>query len=135
MKKSSNNLVQSIKKGISGTFTFSGKSNQFEFITYFIFCSIMYFGSTFLLFSGFDTYLQSISGPLYAIWSIFCFILGISVFANGARRLEDMGVNKWSLLVVVIPIINLIFTLYLCITPSVAKKRKRKKWNITVHTP
>ena len=127
MKKSSNNLVASIKKGISGTFTFSGKSNQFEFITYFIFSLIVYYGSTILLFSGLDTYLQSISGPLFGIWSIFCFILGISQFANAARRLEDMGVNKWSLLVVLIPIINLFFTLYLCITPSVVKKRKGKR--------
>ena len=127
MKKSSNNLVASINKGIRGTFTFSGKSNQFEFITYFIFSLIVYYGSTILLFSGFDTYLESMAGPLLAIWSIFCFLLGISQFANGARRLEDMGVNKWSLLVVLIPIINLFFTLYLCITPSVAKKRKRKR--------
>jgi len=125
MKKSSNNLIQSIKKGISGTFTFSGKSNQFEFITYFIFSLIMYYGSTILLFSGLDTYLESISGPLFAVWLILCFLLGISQFANGARRLEDMSVNKWSLLIVLIPIINLFFTLYLCITPSATKKRKR----------
>ena len=64
------------------------------------------------------------AGPLLAIWSIFCFLLGISQFANGARRLEDMRVNKWALLVVLIPIINLFFTLYLCVTPSVTKKRK-----------
>ena len=127
MKKSSNNLVASINKGIRGTFTFSGKSNQFEFITYFVLTVIAYYGGTILLFSGLDTYLQSISGPLFAVWSIFCFLLGISQFANGARRLEDMGVNKWSLLIVLIPIIGLFFTLYLCITPSVAKKRKRKK--------
>ena len=127
MKKSSNNLVQSIKKGIGGTFTFSGKSNQFEFITYFIFSLIMYYGRTILLFSGLDTYLKSISGPFFAVWLILCFLLGISQFANGARRLEDMRVNKWSLLVVLIPIINLLFTLYLCITLSAAKKRKRKK--------
>ena len=127
MKKSSNNLVASIKKGIRGVFTFSGKSNQFEFITYFIFSLIVYFGITYLLFSGFDTYLESMAGPLFFIWAILAFLLGISQFANGARRLEDMGVNKWSLLIVFIPIINLFFTLYLCITPSVAKKRKRKK--------
>ena len=127
MKKSSNNLVQSIKKGITGTFTFSGKSNQFEFITYFVLTMIVYYGGSILLFSGLDTYLESISGPLFAVWLILCFLLGISQFANGARRLEDMGVNKWSLLVVLIPIINLFFTLYLCITPSVAKKRKRKR--------
>jgi len=44
-----------------------------------------------------------------------------------ADRLEDMDVNKWSLLIVFIPIIGLFFTLYLCVTPSVTKKRKRKK--------
>ena len=125
MKKSSNNLVASIKKGIRGVFTFSGKSNQFEFITYFIFSLIVYFGITYLLFSGFDTYLESMAGPLFFIWAILAFLLGISQFANGARRLEDMGVNKWSLLIVFIPIIGLFFTLYLCVTPSVAKKRKR----------
>ena len=125
MKKSSNNLVASIKKGICGVFTFSGKSNQFEFITYFIFSLIVYFGITYLLFSGFDTYLESMAGPLFVVWSLLCFLLGISQFANGARRLEDMGVNKWSLLIVFIPIINLFFTLYLCVTPSVTKKRKR----------
>ena len=127
MKKSSNNLVASINKGIRGVFTFSGKSNQFEFITYFIFSLIVYFGITYLLFSGFDTYLESMAGPLFFIWAILAFLLGISQFANGARRLEDMGVNKWSLLIVLIPIIGLFFTLYLCITPSVTKKRKRKK--------
>ena len=125
MKKSSNNLVASIKKGIRGVFTFSGKSNQFEFITYFIFSLIVYFGITYLLFSGFDTYLESMAGPLFVVWSLLCFLLGISQFANGARRLEDMGVNKWSLLIVFIPIIGLFFTLYLCVTPSVTKKRKR----------
>ena len=125
MKKSSNNLVASINKGIRGVFTFSGKSNQFEFITYFIFSLIVYFGITYLLFSGFDTYLESMAGPLFVVWSLLCFLLGISQFANGARRLEDMGVNKWSLLIVFIPIIGLFFTLYLCVTPSVTKKRKR----------
>ena len=125
MKKSSNNLVASINKGIRGVFTFSGKSNQFEFITYFIFSLIVYFGITYLLFSGIDTYLESMAGPLFFIWAILAFLLGISQFANGARRLEDMGVNKWSLLIVFIPIIGLFFTLYLCVTPSVTKKRKR----------
>ena len=125
MKKSSNNLVASINKGIRGVFTFSGKSNQFEFITYFIFSLIVYFGITYLLFSGFDTYLESMAGPLFVVWSLLCFLLGISQLANGARRLEDMDVNKWSLLIVFIPIIGLFFTLYLCITPSVTKKRRK----------
>ena len=122
MKKSSNNLVASINKGICGTFTFSGKSNQFEFITYFIFSLIVYFGITYLAFSEF---LESIGTLVFVVWSLLCFLLGISQFSNAARRLEDMSVNKWLLLIVFIPIINLFLTLYLCVAPSVTKKRKR----------
>ena len=83
---------------------------------------IVYFGITYLAFSEF---LESIGTLVFVVWSLLCFLLGISQFANGARRLEDMGVNKWSLLIVFIPIIGLFFTLYLCVTPSVTKKRKR----------
>ena len=127
MKKSSNNLVASINKGIRGTFTFSGKSNQFEFITYFVLTVIVYYGGTILLFSAFETYLESMGGPLFFVWWILVILLGISQLANGARRLEDMDVNKWALLIGFIPIIGIIFVLYLCVTPSVAKKRKRKR--------
>jgi hypothetical protein len=49
MKVNFNNLVKNIKKGIGATFTFSGKSNRFEYITYFIFLLSVYFGSLFLL--------------------------------------------------------------------------------------
>ena len=48
MKKPSNNLVASIKKGIRGTFTFTGKSNQFEFTTYIILTAIVFYGSKIL---------------------------------------------------------------------------------------
>ncbi len=125
MKKSSNNLVASINKGIRGTFTFSGKSNQFEFITYFVLTVIVYYGGTILLFSAFETYLESIEGPLFFVWLILAIFLGISQLANGARRLEDMSVNKWALLIGFIPIIGIIFILHLCISPSATKKRKR----------
>ena len=86
---------------------------------------IVYFGITYLLFSGFDTYLESMAGPLFFIWAILSFLLGISQLANGARRLEDMDVNKWALLIGFIPIIGLFFILYLCVTPSATKKRRR----------
>ena len=65
MKENSNNLVTSIKKGIGGTFTFSGKSNRFEYITYFIFLLGVYIGSLFLLFEINE------EGLIFLIWSIF----------------------------------------------------------------
>ena len=125
MKKSSNNLVASIKKGIRGTFTFTGKSNQFEFTTYIILTAIVFYGSKILLSPASDLP-DSITGPLLSVWFVLMIFVSISQLANGARRLEDIGKNKWLLLIGFIPIIGLIFILYLCFTPSVAKKRKRK---------
>ena len=124
MKKSSNNLVASIKKGIRGTFTFTGKSNQFEFTTYIILTAIVFYGSKILLSPASDLP-DSITGPLLSVWFVLMIFVSISQLANGARRLEDMDVNKWALLIGFIPIIGLFFVLYLCVTPSAAKKRKK----------
>jgi len=125
MKKSSNNLVASIKKGIRGTFTFSGKSNQFEFTTYIILTAIVFYGSK-ILFSPASDLPDSITGPLLSVWFVLMIFVSISQLANGARRLEDIGKNKWLLLIGFIPIIGIIFILYLCVTPSITIKRKRK---------
>ena len=122
MKKRPNNFVGSIKKGITGTFTFYGKSNQFEFITYFFTTLLTYYGGTFLLFSSMG---ESLVGSLFFVWWVLAILIAISQLANGARRLEDMSVNKWALLVGFIPIIGLFFILYLCATPSATKKRRR----------
>ena len=126
MKKPSNNLVASIKKGIRGTFTFTGKSNQFEFTTYIILTAIVFYGSKILLSPASDLP-DSITGPLLSVWFVLMIFVSISQLANGARRLEDIGKNKWLLLIGFIPIIGVIFILYLCVTPGVAKKRKRKR--------
>jgi len=122
MKKRPNNFVDSIKKGITGTFTFYGKSNQFEFTTYFFATLLTYYGGTYLLFSSMG---ESLVGSLFFVWWLLAILIAISQLANGARRLEDMGVNKWALLVGFIPIIGLFFILYLCATPSATKKRRR----------
>ena len=50
MKENSNNLVASIKRGIKDSFNFDGKSNRFEFITYFIFAVLFIYGGGFLLY-------------------------------------------------------------------------------------
>jgi len=126
MKKPSNDFIASIKKGICGTFTFSGKSNQFEFTTYIVLTAIVFYGSKVLLFPVIDLP-ESMAGPLVFIWFALMILVSISQLANGARRLEDIGKNKWLLLIGFIPIIGVIFILYLCVTPGVAKKRKRKR--------
>ena len=111
MEKNSNNLVTSIKRGIGGTFTFSGKSNRFEYITYFIFLLSVYFGSLFLL----------IVADLESIiwfWSIFAIFVAISLTTLMARRLGDMGHSKWVVILAFIPIIGIPLPFYLMIFKS-----------------
>jgi uncharacterized membrane protein YhaH (DUF805 family) len=112
MEKNSNNLVTSIKRGIGGTFTFSGKSNRFEYITYFIFLLGVYIGSLFLLFEINE------EGLIFLIWSIFSIVCAISLTTLIARRLGDMGHNKWIVIIGFIPIIGLFLPFYLMIFKS-----------------
>ena len=108
MKENSNNLIASIKRGIGGTFTFSGKSNRFEYITYFIFLLGVYIGSLFLLFE-----INAEGGLIFLIWSIFSIVCAISLTTLIARRLGDMGHNKWIVIIGFIPIIGLFLPFYL----------------------
>ena len=112
MKENSNNLVTSIKKGIGGTFTFSGKSNRFEYITYFIFLLGVYIGSLFLLFEINE------EGLIFLIWSIFSIVCAISLTTLIARRLGDMGHSKWVVILAFIPIIGIPLPFYLMIFKS-----------------
>ena len=118
MEKNSNNLVTSIKRGIGGTFTFSGKSNRFEYITYFIFLLSVYIGSIFLLFQINADVIDSSSGFLLFIWSIFSFVCAISLTTLIARRLGDMGHSKWVVILTFIPIIGIPLPFYLMIFKS-----------------
>jgi len=116
MKENSNNLVTSIKKGIGGTFTFSGKSNRFEYITYFIFLLGVYIGSLFLLFG--DMGLGSDTESNFFIWVIFAIVGAISLTTLMARRLGDMGHSKWIVILAFIPIIGIPLPFYLMIFKS-----------------
>ena len=113
MKENSNNLVTSIKRGIGGTFTFSGKSNRFEYITYFIFLLSVYIGSIFLLFG-----INAEGGGIILIFSIFSFVVAISGTTLMARRLGDMGHSKWVVILAFIPIIGIPLPFYLMIFKS-----------------
>jgi uncharacterized membrane protein YhaH (DUF805 family) len=113
MKVNFNNLVKNIKKGIGATFTFSGKSNRFEYITYFIFLLSVYIGSIFLLFE-----INAEGGLIFFIFSIFTLVCATSLITLKVRRLGDMGHNKWIVIVAFIPIIGLFLTFYLMIFKS-----------------
>ena len=102
-------LFLSLKKGVYGTFKFSGRSNRFEFTTYVIFTMVVYYGGSILFFSYFADIFEIVFVP----WLILAILLGCSQFANGARRLEDIGKSKFLLLLAFIPIVSIIFLLYL----------------------
>ncbi len=105
-----NKLFQSIKKGIIGTFNFDGNSNQFEYCIYFIFLIIFFlFGGSIIVRT-----LDQFGGYSIFYFNVFLIILFISLLANISRRLKNLKMNKGLLILPFIPIVNLLFVIYLC---------------------
>ena len=114
MKKHSNNLVASIKRGIKDSFNFDGKSNRFEFITYFIFVVFVYLGVVFLLYQIIEYFV--LPDSLFFNFYIFLsFLMGISFLANVIRRINDLKMSRWSIILGFIPILGILFVVYLAI--------------------
>lgn len=60
---------------------------------------------------------------LEAIWSVSILIVGFCYLAYSAcQRLREIGVSRWWVLLLSLPIINLVFILYCAIVPSSADK-------------
>ena len=114
MKENSNNLVASIKRGIKDSFNFDGKSNRFEFITYFIFVVFVYLGVVFLLYQIIEYFV--LPDSLFFNFYIFLsFLMGISFLANVIRRINDLKMSRWSIILGFIPILGILFVVYLAI--------------------
>ncbi len=108
MKENSNNLVASIKRGIKDSFNFDGKSNRFEFITYFIFAVFVYLGVVFLLYQIIEYFV--LPDSLFFNFYIFLsFLMGISFLANVIRRINDLKMSRWSIILGFIPIFLILF--------------------------
>ena len=126
VKKFYNYLIVPIKKGLLLSNSMKGKASRTEYNIYFLFLIL------FLAFSMYFLYVISIIFPdlemlgVYYIWyfayAIFMLISGIALTL---RRLNDLKMGRSTIIVLFIPIIGFIFSLLLCVLPSVAKKRRR----------
>ncbi len=114
MKENSNNLVASIKRGIKDSFNFDGKSNRFEFITYFIFVVFVYLGVVFLLYQIIEYFVLPDS-LFFNSYIFLSFLMGISFLANVIRRINDLKMSRWSIILGFIPILGILFVVYLAI--------------------
>tara|TARA_B100000029_G_scaffold415891_1_gene419866 strand:- start:855 stop:1205 length:351 start_codon:yes stop_codon:yes gene_type:complete len=106
-------FVASIKRGIKDSFDFDGKSNRFEFITYFIFAPLFYFGSAFLIYEIIEYFV--LPDSLFNFWLLLSFLVGISSLANVIRRINDLRMSRWSIILGFIPILGILFVVYLAI--------------------
>ena len=113
MKENSNNLVASIKRGIKDSFNFDGKSNRFEFITYFIFAVLFIYGGGFLLYQIIEYFV--LPDSLFNFYLFLSFLMAISSLANGIRRINDLKMSRWSIILGFIPILGILFVVYLAI--------------------
>ena len=97
-------LSLAIKKGVMGTGTFSGKTNQFDFCSYIIFLWAFYFAIQYIGIYYLDSLL------FYFAFGFLCFISAISIMS---RRLNYLKKNNLLLIGAFIPILNLILLIYL----------------------
>ena len=117
MKENSNNLVASIKRGINDSFNFDGKSNRFEFITYFIFAVLFIWGGVFLLYQIIEYFVLPVmlDSLFFNFYLFLSFLMAISSLANGIRRINDLKMSRWSIILGFIPILGILFVVYLAI--------------------
>ena len=69
---------------------------------------------TILLVTKFEGFFESFVN----LWIFLGIFIGISQLANTVRRLNYLGDSMWLLILVLIPILNLFFVLYLCVASS-----------------
>ena len=126
VKKFYNYLIVHIKKGLLLSNSMKGNASRTDYNIYGLFLILFLAFSMYCLFviSNFFPYLEMVG--VYWLWymsyAIFMLISGIALTL---RRLNDLKMPRSRLILLFIPIINLFFAVYLCITPSVAKKRRR----------
>ena len=128
VKKFYNYLIVHIKKGLLLSNSMKGNASRTDYNIYGLFLILFLAFSMYCLYviSNFFPYLEMVG--VYWLWyisyAIFMFISGIAI---AFRRLNDLKMPRSRLIVLFIPIIGFIFGILLCVLPSVAKKRKRKK--------
>jgi uncharacterized membrane protein YhaH (DUF805 family) len=124
VKKFYNYLIVPIKKGLLLSNSMKGNASRTEYNIYCLFIFLFLAFSMYCLFviSNFFPHLEMFGVYIfwYFVYAIFAFISGLAVTL---RRFNDLQMSRSTIIFLFIPIINLFFAVYLCITPSVAKNK------------
>ena len=126
VKKFYNYLIVPITKGLLLSNSMKGKASRTEYTIYYFFLILFLAFSMYCLvvISGFFPHLEMFG--VFMFWSfVYGFFMLISGIAVTLRRLNDLKMGRSTIIVLFIPIIGFIFSLLLCVLPSVAKKRRR----------
>lgn len=100
-------ILNDIKSGFQNCVNFSGRASQREFIVFALFCIIL------------GGIISSLLGSIAAILSwIFCIVVFLAILAISVRRLHDTGHSGLWALLYLLPLINLILLIYLCVAKS-----------------
>ena len=101
-------IFESILDGIIGIASWDDGVDKFRFITYVVFLVV-----TFQIFK-----FIFISNALFVPYFIFGLVFLVSTLSIVARRLTYLGMSFWYLILVILPIINLFFIIYLMFIKS-----------------
>ena len=140
-------MIKCIKHRIKNLFSFSEEAGRLDFFFTNIFLIVIFVVgfllSNFLVdipsfiekyskgcfsdpFKCFGSHVEP-SYIAYSIRGIFnllvTFFIATALFANLSRRLNDLWINRWALLILLVPILNILFELYVLFVPG---KKKNK---------
>ena len=128
VKKFYNYLIVPIKKGLLLSNSMKGNASRTDYNIYGLFLILFLAFLMYCLFviSKFFPHLEMFGVYMfwYFVYAIFMLISGIALTL---RRLNDLKMGRSTIIVLFIPIIGFIFSLLLCVLPSVAKKRRKRR--------
>jgi uncharacterized membrane protein YhaH (DUF805 family) len=128
VKKFYNYLIVPIKKGLLLSNSMKGNASRTDYNIYGLFLILFLAFLMYCLFviSKFFPHLEMFGVYIfwYFVYAVFAFISGMAI---SLRRLNDLKMPRSRLILLFIPIIGFIFGILLCVLPSVAKKRRKRR--------
>lgn len=108
-------------------FTFSGRATRSEFWWFHLFTILVIYGSFFLCIWIYPNNPEIV----FSVYGVLMLLLFIPKLAVSVRRLHDVGISGWGLLIGLIPIVGLFMLLTQYLSPSIPESSDENEQQTT----
>ena len=108
-------------------FTFSGRATRSEFWWFHLFTILVIYGSFFLCIWIYPNNPEIV----FSVYGVLMLLLFIPKLAVSVRRLHDVGISGWGLLIGLIPIVGPFMLLTQYLSPSIPESSNKNEQQTT----